>query len=88
MMDVVKVRRQDCSVIVDRVLTFSSSGKWSHVEERLWLHHSSCCVLISNSGKTAKQVKKLLGAGIAQLVVLGLAVHSVAGSILYWGHFR
>ena len=28
------------------------------------------------------------GAGIAQLVVLGLAVHSVAGSILLWGHFR
>ena len=28
------------------------------------------------------------GAGIAQLVVLGLAVHSVAGSILLWGHFQ
>ena len=28
-----------------------------------------------------------VGAGIAQLVVLGLAVHSVAGSILLWGHF-
>ena len=28
------------------------------------------------------------GAGIAQLVVLGLAVHSVTGSILLWGHFR
>ena len=28
------------------------------------------------------------GAGIAQLVVLGFAVHSVAGSILLWGHFR
>ena len=28
-----------------------------------------------------------LGAGIAQLVVLGLAVHSVMGSILLWGHF-
>ena len=27
------------------------------------------------------------GAGIAQLVVLGLAVHSVAGSILLWGNF-
>ena len=26
------------------------------------------------------------GAGIAQLVVLGLAVHGVTGSIL-WGHF-
>ena len=31
--------------------------------------------------------KTPLGAGIAQLVVLGLAVHSVAGSILLWGHF-
>ena len=28
-----------------------------------------------------------LGAGIAQLVVLGLAVHSVTCSILLWGHF-
>ena len=28
-----------------------------------------------------------MGAGIAQLVVLGLAVHSVTGSILLWGHF-
>ena len=28
--------------------------------------------------------KQLGGAGIAQLVVLGLAVHSVAGSILLW----
>ena len=27
------------------------------------------------------------GAGIPHLVVLGLAVHSVAGSILLWGHF-
>ena len=27
------------------------------------------------------------GAGIAQLIVLGLAVHSVAGSILLWGNF-
>ena len=26
------------------------------------------------------------GGGIALLVVLGLAVHSVAGSILLWGH--
>ena len=31
---------------------------------------------------------KDLGAGIAQLVVLGLAVHSVVGSILLWGHFQ
>ena len=29
----------------------------------------------------------LWGAGIAQLVVLGLAVHGVAGSILLWGNF-
>ena len=27
------------------------------------------------------------GAAIAQLVVLGLTVHSVAGSILLWDHF-
>ena len=30
---------------------------------------------------------KMGGARIAQLVVLGLAVHSVAGLILLWGHF-
>ena len=30
---------------------------------------------------------ELTGAGIAQLVVLGLAVHSIAGSILLWEHF-
>ena len=34
-----------------------------------------------------KYLKPVPGAGIAQLVVLGLAVHSVAGSILLWGHF-
>ena len=28
-----------------------------------------------------------VGARIAQLVVLGLAVHSITGSILLWGHF-
>ena len=33
------------------------------------------------------ELKGVKGAGIAQLVVLGLAVHSVAGSILFWGHF-
>ena len=34
-----------------------------------------------------KLMINLLGAGIAQLVVFGLPVHSVAGSILLWGHF-
>ena len=33
------------------------------------------------------EVNSKAGAGIAQLVVLGLAVHSVAGSILLWGTF-
>ena len=36
---------------------------------------------------TGEMASTSLGAGIAQLVVLGLAVHSVAGSILLWGHF-
>ena len=35
----------------------------------------------------SEEIIKISGAGIAQLVVLGLAVHSVAGSILLWGHF-
>ena len=30
---------------------------------------------------------RTLGAGIAQLVVFGLTIHSVAGSILLWGNF-
>ena len=34
-----------------------------------------------------RSVSLTCGAGIAQLVVLGLAVHSVVGSILLWGHF-
>ena len=33
------------------------------------------------------RVEGMHGAGIAQLVVLGLAVQSVAGSILLWGNF-
>ena len=37
------------------------------------------------SEKEGQKVKS--GARIAQLVVLGLTVHSVAGSILLWGHF-
>ena len=31
--------------------------------------------------------QKTVGVGIARLVVFGLAVHSVVGSILLWGHF-
>ena len=41
----------------------------------------------SEENQTTKKTEQN-GAGIAQLVVLGLAVHSVAGSILLWGHFR
>ena len=37
----------------------------------------------SNTGRSLDS----RGAGIAQLVVLRLAVHSVTGSILLWGHF-
>ena len=36
---------------------------------------------------STRQTNSPLGAAIAQLVVLGLAVHSVAGSILLWRHF-
>ena len=34
-----------------------------------------------------RRIRRRQGAGIAQLVVLGLAVHSVVGSILLWEHF-
>ena len=39
------------------------------------------------SGTSFLSFQTMRGAGIAQLVVLGLAVHSVVGSILLWGHF-
>ena len=32
-------------------------------------------------------IKQMLGGRNSSLVVFGLAVHSVAGSILLWGHF-
>ena len=41
-----------------------------------------------SNGFEAETTARKMGARIAQLVVLGLAVHSVAGSILLWGHFR
>ena len=41
----------------------------------------------SKAGYKHRFIYSVEGAGIAQLVVLGLAVHSVAGSILLWGHF-
>ena len=40
-----------------------------------------------NRGPVFAHIHSIAGAGIVQLVVLGLAVHSVAGSILLWGHF-
>ena len=46
------------------------------------------CVLCECVRALLLLLKIETGAGIAQLVVLGLAVHSVAGSILLWGHFR
>ena len=39
------------------------------------------------SPKGKEGIKPRPGARLAQLVVLGLAIHSVAGSILLWGHF-
>ena len=41
----------------------------------------------NNNWYSQLEMKQGTGAGIAQLVVLGLAVHSVAGSILLGGHF-
>ena len=41
----------------------------------------------SKAGYKHRFIYSVEGAGIAQLVVLGLAVHSIAGSILLWGHF-
>ena len=46
---------------------------------------TKCKRTLRVSGKCVQM--HMSGAGIAQLVVLGLAVHSVVGSILLWGHF-
>ena len=40
------------------------------------------------SGGEKEIDRQVTGAEIGQLVVLELAVHSVVGSILLWGHFR
>ena len=66
-----------------------------------WLFTSSASPTLSHFVMIKKEAQALMkdlekatafkiqfGAGIAQLVVLGLAVHSVPGSILLWGHFR
>ena len=67
----------------------------SHLH-RLKISHSDECSCdtgpqtpnhILQSCPTFDTFRRQTGAGIAQLVVLGLAVHSVAGSILLWGHF-
>ena len=50
---------------------FSLTGRMT---DRSWELHLS-----------ARYLTSVMGAGIAQLVVLGLTVHSVAGSILLWG---
>ena len=50
--------------------------------ESVLQHKVLVCVVVVVFLKLA-----LEGAGIAQLVVHGLAVHGVAGSILLWGHF-
>ena len=54
----------------------------------LWFYSSIKCAGHNQSHQLCLQFKSVTGAGIAQLVVLGLAVHSVVGSILLWGHFR
>ena len=70
----------------------SNEGQWqvltvviNFVISRLWVRTG---ITTSERGVSYKCFIPNQGAGIAQLVVLGLAVHSVAGSILLWGYFR
>ena len=55
--------------------------------ERLHVHTAIPNVSLSQKQSGVFALNLYPGAGIVQLVVLGLAVHSVAGSILLWGHF-
>ena len=67
-----------CTVLISSECGFGWIGEW--VCELIYV--SKCARVLSTHVLYAHK-----GAGIAQLVVLGLAVHSVAGSILLWGHF-
>ena len=67
-----------------------------HCSEKFVLLNKNVFISKSNTGAhilckckkfEEQEIKRMTGAGIAQLVVLGLAVHSVAGSILLWEHF-
>ena len=53
--------------------------RWSEGEVPQDMRNANAVTMYKN--------KDVMGAGIAQLVVHGLAVHGVAGSILLWGHF-
>ena len=60
-------------------LSILASTRWV----KYWLRLNK----LSSNRYSRMAYNMLKGAGIAQLVVLGLTVHSVAGSILLWGHF-
>ena len=65
----------------------------------LLIHHNAAVGVLNKDGRTLLHYTVHEGGGgggggrgeeggvIAQLVVLGLAVHSVAGSIFLWGFF-
>ena len=67
-----------------------------HIYSKLHINHTEqrpCGTSSQTTGHLLQScplyqlLRKGIGAGIAQLVVLGLAVHSIVGSILLWGHF-
>ena len=65
-------------------MILSPSGAWAFVESSpvpLFTIHGILSKVLAN-GDIPGKLNRGWGAGIAQLVVLGLAVHSVAGSIL------
>ena len=76
--------------------TWATSPRADSVTPDAWEgNHCSASFLShwydSRLGKKSPRLKRESnpgsGVGIAQLVVFGLAVHCVAGSILLWGHF-
>ena len=75
--------RQENNLAAALLLNTTISMYTQSGDERRWLDHTPL-------GRAESQEKIYLvnlGAGIAQLVVLGLAVHSVEGSILLRGNF-
>ena len=84
----VRTNRQPSRLIITMIIIIIG------LKGAVWdfLQSSRCAWTVSNTYIQVAKVQSCAnhlqhGARIAQLVVHGLAVHGVAGSILLWGHF-